>query len=233
LSRDYRNCLACGVECAADQFCGNAGCRPAVIASVCDSANVTFLLDGLSVDEATVPTLSAGIVAGCSPTPAVRSVTQAVAGTINAITGRPVVGSGDIQVVVGGPYGQRLIRYLEATGVTAVYNTYDGSTAQYNVRGANGGAPTVVVNATAAALTDGHSYFVIEMVPDPSTGTLAFALYGFTSPGTVAATYYFLNEMLPARATFDKSYYVYEWTNVDADLQPSSADTFHLVASGP
>jgi len=39
--------------------------------------------------------------------------------------------------------------------------------------------------------------------------------------------------MLPARASFDKSYYVYEWTDGGADQQPGVADTFTLLVSGP
>src|SRR5262249_48471316 len=160
------------------QFCGNTGCHTATIANLCESATATFLLDGLSVDEATVPLVHDGFVATCSPSTTPKTVAQASAGTVNPTTGRPVVGSGNLQVVGGGTYGQKLMNYLESSGLTAVYNTYDGSTAQFNVR--SGGGSTVVVNATAAQLTDSHSYFVIETVADPATGTLTLGTYGFT-----------------------------------------------------
>jgi len=231
LSHDYLNCLACDNACEADQFCGNTGCLTATIATVCASDTATFLLDGLSVDEATVPIVRDAFVATCSPPTTPETVNQASAGTIHATTGRPVVGSGNLQVVVGGTYGQKLMSYLESSGVTAVYNSYVGTTAQFNVR--DGSSSTVVVTAPESVLTESHSYFVIETVVDPTTGTLTLAMYGFTSPGTVAAAWYFVNEMLPAPGSFDKSYYVYEWTDGDADQLPSAADTFTLVVSGP
>ena len=231
LSHDHDNCLACGNACSGNQFCGNSGCLAATLASVCASDTATFLLDGLSVDEATVPSVRDAFTATCLPSVAPLTASQASAGTINASSGRPVVGSGNLQVVVGGTYGQRLISYLESSGLTTVYNSYVGTTAQFNVR--SGSSSNVVVTAPESVLTDSHSYFVIETVVDPATGTLTLALYGFTSPGTAAAAWYFVNEMLPALASFDESYYVYEWTDGDADLAPGAADTFTLVVSGP
>jgi hypothetical protein len=231
LAHDYQNCLACGNACSADQFCGNSGCVTATVASICAADTATFLLDGLSVDEATVPSVRDAYVATCSPATTPVTAPQASAGTINATTGRPVVGSGNLQVVVGGTFGQRLMSYLESSGLTAVFNSYVGTTAQFNLRGESG--TSVVVTAPEDVLTDSHSYFLIETVVDPATGTLTLATYGFTSQGTAAAAWYFVNEMLPSLETFDSSYYVFEWTDEDADLTPSAQDTFALLASGP
>jgi len=231
VAHDYKNCLACGNACAADQFCGTSGCVTATLSSVCASATATFLLDGLSVDEATVPSVRDAFIATCSPSTTPVTAPQASAGTINATTGQPVVGSGNLQVVVGGTFGQRLMSYLESSGLTAVFNSYVGTTAQFSVRDDSG--TTVVVTAPESVLTDSHSYFVIETVVDPATGTLTLATYGFTSPGTAAAAWYFVNQVLPSVDTFDASYYVFEWTDEDADLAPSAQDTFTLVVSGP
>jgi hypothetical protein len=100
------------------------------------------------------------------------------------------------------------------------------------VRSTDGGAGTAAVDAPRATLTPTHSYFLLESVIDPTTNTLMFAIDGFTSEGTVAATWYFVNVMLPSLSTYDQSYYIYEWTNADADPAGSAGDTFRLVTSG-
>jgi hypothetical protein len=232
LTRDHTACLACDVSCGTSQFCGRSGCRSAVVANVCDSTYATILLDGLEFDDASAPVLNAGLSAGCPTPPTVRSVAQGTAGTINATTGQPVVGSGDLQLVLGGPYGQLLIRYLEESGVTPVYTVSDDNGLRFYVRSADGGPGTVAVDAPHATLTPTHSYFLFESVIDPTTKTLMFAIYGFSSEGTVAATWYFVNVILPALSTYDQSYYIYEWTNADADPAGSAGDTFRLVTSG-
>lgn len=227
LSRDHSACLACGTTCTATQFCASAGCRDATIASVCDSARATFLKDGLNIDDAQDDVLSAGLVAGCATKPTVTSPKLTDAVTINPTTGQPVVGSGDMQVVVGGPFGQALIKYLDNAGVTPAYSTYDNMREQFRLR--SGGTPPVDV----AGSTDGHDWVLIETVVDPKTGTLMFAVDGFQQQGTIAGVWYFVNTMLPSLSTYTKSYYIYEWTDGDGDKAPSSADTFTLVASGP
>ena len=58
------------------------------------------------------------------------------------------------------------------------------------------------------------------------TSTLHFS-------GTQAGAWYFAQKMVPARATLDKSWYVYEWTDQDGNQMPGDADTFKLVATSP
>jgi hypothetical protein len=232
-SRDHKACLACGVTCSATQFCGTTGCLNGTIANVCDSPKATFLLDGLSVDDQLAPVVSAGLVAGCPTAIAARTVSQATAGTINGTTGQPVVGGGDMQVLIGGPYGQKLIRYLDAQGVTAVFNATNGERGRFQLRNGSGGPGAFVVDEPSSAITTTHDYFLVETVVDPVTGTLTFGIQGFQAEGTVAGVWYFLNTVLPARATYDKRYYVFEWTNADGDPAGSAGDTYRLVASGP
>jgi hypothetical protein len=214
------------------QFCGRSGCADAIIANACKSAAATFLMDGLDIDDAMDEQLRVGMLANCPDKPTVHMVLQSEATTINPVTGQPVVGGGDLQVIVGGPFGQRLIGYLENTGATRIYYTYDGQVAQFHQRGADGGAGTVVVDAPVGILNAGHDYFLVEMVSDPTTLTLMFAVYGFDVYGTVAGTWYFSNVMLTSLATFDQGYYIYEWSDTDHDSKPSSGDTYTLVTSG-
>jgi hypothetical protein len=233
VSRDHKACLGCGLACGATQFCSATGCLNGVIAKVCDSTTATFLLDGLEVDDQLAPIVSAGLVAGCPTSITARTLPQTTAGTINGVTGQPVVGGGDMQVVLGGPYGQSLIRYLDAQGVTDVFNASNGLRARFQLRGTGGAPGAFVVDQPQSAITPTHDYFLVETVVDPVTGTLMFAIHGFLAEGTLAGTWHFLNTMLPARATYAKSYYVYEWTNADSEPSASAGDTYRLVASGP
>jgi hypothetical protein len=228
LSRDHSACLACGTTCTANQFCASTGCRDATIANLCDSAHATFLKDGLSIDDAQDDILSAALVAGCATKPTVTSVALANAVTINPKTGQPVVGGNDMQVVVGGPFGQTLIKYLDNAGVTAIYSNYDNGREQFRLR--SGGTPPVDVAQSSS--TDSHDFVLIEAVTDPKSGTLMFAIDGFQQEGTIAGVWYFVNQMLPSLSSKTASYYVYEWTD-DGDKQPGIGDTFNLVTSGP
>jgi hypothetical protein len=81
-------------------------------------------------------------------------------------------------------------------------------------------------------LNEHHDFFLVEMLRDPTTSTLVFAVYGFGSSGTISGTWYFTHVILTSLPTFDKSYYIYEWTDSDGDSMPGSADTFDLVTSG-
>ena len=189
-------------------------------------------MDGLDIDDKMDADLRDGMLAHCPDKPTIHMVLQSEATSINPVTGQPVVGSGDLQVIVGGPYGQRLIGYLERTGATRIYGSYEGNGAQFHLRAADGGVGTAVVDVPTATLNEHHDFFLIEMVADPTTSTLMFAVDGFFLYGTIAATWYFNNVMLASLSTFDKSYYIYEWTDVDGDSKPGSADTFALVTSG-
>lgn len=233
VARDHNACLACGTVCGATEFCGPTGCLRGVIAKVCDSPVATFLLDGLEVDDQLAPVVSAGLTAGCPTAITARTLPQITAGTINGTTGQPVVGGGDMQVVLGGPYGQSLIRYLDAEGVTAVFNSSNSQRARFQYRNQDGTPGAFVVDEPQSAVTPAHDYFLVETVVEPVTGTLMFAIHGFQANGTLAGVYHFLNTMLPARATYDKSYYVYEWTNADSDPSAGAGDTYNLLASGP
>ena len=89
-----------------------------------------------------------------------------------------------------------------------------------------------MLSVPQSSITEGHSYFVIETVTEPTSGTFTLAVFGLESPGTRAAAWYFGNAMLPVRDTLTKSWYVYEWRDQDADLAPDTNE-FTLIASGP
>jgi hypothetical protein len=202
------------------------------LANACDIPQVTFLLDGLAVDDDATPLVRDGIAASCSPAPDMKIVPEKTADVVNPTTGRPFIGGGQMLAVLGGPFGHGLVRYLEQAKVADVYNYYDADVNRFIGRALSGQSDPLIVDAQQWMLTTGHDYFVVEMVLEPLSGTLVLASYGLASPGTRAAGWYLVHQMLPMRSTLDKSWYVYEWTDGDGDEQPGTADTFTLVASG-
>jgi hypothetical protein len=232
--RDLRHCGACGTACTAGQFCGAAACKAAIVANVCALPVATLLLDGLSTDDAAAADIHDALVASCAPAPTATAVAQATSGVINPTSGKPVAGGGNMLVVSGGPFGQLLDKYLETSAVSPIYSYYDNAVNQLRGRASgDAGADPLIVNAMQTDITDSHSFFVVEMVVDPDSGTLVLVVYGISASGTQAGAWYFAQKMLPARASLDKSWYVFEWSDQDADMKPSDPDTFTPVASGP
>lgn len=233
LGRDIRHCGACETACTANQFCSPTACKPAIVANICASAAATLLLDGLPTDDAASAVIQNGLAASCGSSLTLSSVAQATSGLIHPTTGKPVAGSGNMLVAAGGPYGQLLVKYLETAGITPLYSYYDPTVNQLRGRATGGGSDPFVVNALQTEITEHHSFFVVETVVDPPSGTLALFVYGISASGTQAGRWYFVQKMLPAKASLDKSWYVYEWTDQDNDTLPGDADQFGLVASAP
>jgi hypothetical protein len=200
---------------------------------------LTILLDGLSIDDASAPILRDGLLAQCPGPPAASIVAQKSSGAINPTTGQPVAGGGNMLAMNGGPYGQDLLRYLEKSGISPLYQYYDATLTRFYGRGggadagSDAGPDRIIVEELQSALNDSHGYFIMEMIVDPDSGTLVFSDYGLDAVGTIAGTWYFVNKVLPNLATFGKSWYVYKWTDQDADKMPSDPDQFSLIASAP
>lgn len=228
---DAKHCGACGVACTASQFCGNVSappvCKAGIVANVCNAKTSTFLLDGLQADQEASAAVQAAMAANCAPPPLAMTISQSVAPEINTTTGQPVAGAGDLLVAVGGDSAQRLVNYLEDSRTTLVYNEYDG----FNTLWFKRRDGTVIATITMSTLSATHDYFLIEVVPDPVSGTFSLVLYGLDGPGTRAAAHFFANNMLPAIATYTQSWYLYEWIGTGAG-GPTSGDTFTPLASG-
>ena len=191
-----------------------------------------MLLDGLSVDDQLAPDVASILSAGCATHPDSQVDDQAASTAENPSTGQPVAGSGDLLVSVGGPYGQHVVAYAESAGIAAVYDVGVSGDAVFEGRPNDGGVRQILVDAPLATLTDTHDYFVIASLVDPESGTRILEIYGFFSPGTIAAEWFLENRVLPSLGTFTHAYYIYEWTHGDAGTLPGSSDTFRLVTSG-
>jgi hypothetical protein len=241
-TRDPAHCGACTTTCSETQFCGNAGapvCKENILANVCNTKRATFLLDGLSDDDGASNVLKTAISTLCVPAPTSTSVLQTVSTSVNNTTGQPLVGGGELLVSAGGDSWQNMVRYLETSRTSPVYNETDGVTQlQWKHRGglADGG-DSVLQTIPLSMVTANHDYFLIEVVKDPISGSFSLVVYGIESPGTKAGAFYFANTMLPsivsdAATTFTQAWYIVEWTASDSGTSPGAGDTFTILNSG-
>jgi hypothetical protein len=143
-------------------------------------------------------------------------------------TGRPLTGPGDTLVAGGGYFGQQAVAYMETNKIAPLSLGTDGTNAW--IRNTKTGTNVVLV--PNAMLTSQHDYFALEVTVEPKSGTLCFFGYGMLVPGTLAAGYYFQNDVVANRAMFPNVWYVYEWTDTDNSGAPSAGDTFTPVANG-
>lgn len=232
LARDIGNCGACAsvrprAACSDTEFCGVTECLPVSLANVCSTPRVALIRGSLRPDD-----LSGDVVAqalGACPTPpARREISQDEPGVTNAQTGQPVGGPGELVVVAGGPFGQRLARYLEDNGIAPVSHQFVEG-ARYELHRSRDGE--VLASMALADNTSTHDFALIELARDSQSGTLALVVSGFKAEGTAAAAWYFANTMLPGLSSFEESFYIYEWT----DAGPPGADSedeFVLLDSG-
>jgi hypothetical protein len=232
LERDSQNCKACGTECESKQFCGGGGCTDNTLANVCDAIRISFLLDGLEVDNAMTEALQIGFADKC-PTPQspMQSIEQTSSDALNQMTGQPVIGNGELVVVLGGPFGQHIVRYLENNKLTKSWNKFDGATAWFFGRSSDDSPDPALVTAPYSVLSEDHDFFVIETLTDPISRSRALKVYGLDSAGTRAAAWFFANRVLTSPESFSGDHYIYEWTDADDVDGASEGDTFTLVTN--
>jgi hypothetical protein len=205
-------------------------------ANICSNLERTQITDDLDLDDGAATTMQVALGTECSPPPSPSTISQSIPGPTNATTGQPVAGGNDLLVTAGGYFVNKLVGYLDSIGASPVYLTSAGGDIHYTARatGADAGqAGTVLKTVTIDQIDGTHDVIVIELIRDPSSGTLALATWGLSGQGTLAGGFYFANEILPNRASYTDSWYVYEWTaSGAADAGPSNSDTFTLIASG-
>jgi hypothetical protein len=193
--------------------------------NLCAERSAVVILDGLQPDNDAGMKLGAALQAGCSGMLWTTAQPGVDAG-IDPVSGRPVTGAGTLLAAAGGPFVQKLVAYLEVSA-SPVYYSSDTANYYFNRRGAGR-----VVTMSRTANTNAHDDFVVQLVMDPSTGTLSLASYGFNQAGTAASEWYFANTILPRSGSSTASWYVVEWTDTNGNGVPDSADTFTLIASG-
>jgi hypothetical protein len=90
-----------------------------------------------------------------------------------------------------------------------------------------------LVDVPVATLGASHDSFAIYVAIDPDPGAFALAAYALLSAGTAAAGWYWKNVVARTLPTWTSAWALIEWTDTDADGQPSAGDTFTTIASWP
>jgi hypothetical protein len=206
--------------------CSGNGCLPIAIKNVCDPTHTTLVKDGLAADDASNAVIQAGLLAGCAPAPVASTLEKGASGPVDPTTGQPTAGIDTLLTVAGGTFVQKTVQYLDDLGATPVHLASTTGAWQYVSRGPGGG---VVGEMPYASFGPSHDILLIEIVRDLTNGTPVLVVFGQEAESTAAAAWYVANEMIPKRASYDKRWYVYEWTAAD---DAGSSATYTLKASG-
>ncbi len=228
------NCGACGVTCGADQFCDGTMCRNIVFPEFCANKNVYAIYDGLTLDDAATNTLASTIAQYCSSQTNIVYGQQTNAQWVDQTTGALLLGGGSTVVTAGGPFPNKPVKWLERTDqVTKVYFDTNGIDTYYFKKRVDGSV-LVTRPQTYCSTASTQDVFLVELSADPTSGTLALIEYGLCGGGygTRSGAWFWANTMLPNRASYPNSWYIYEWTDQNANAQPDAIDTFTLLATG-
>lgn len=223
VTRDPAFCGNCTTACAADAFCGTSMCRAPLLSNTCTLPSATVLLDG--IDDSAGVSMATALVSACTPAVNVRTVGQLDAGVLNPVTGEPLV-PGELFCAAGGSFRQRAIAWLEQNGLAPVRDTSTTSIYRYSLR--DGG---IVAAGPVGDLNALHDIFVIQIVRAPSGATVLNA-GGYYTEGTAAGAWYFVNRLLPMRASLTNGWYVVEWRDTMLNGLPDPGDTWTPIAQG-
>lgn len=159
--------------------------------------------------------------------------TAAQATLLEAGTNKPKIGPTELLAVPGGPYGQLGARYMDSAAPPAnlaAVTTSGWDSAPAFIKRADS---SVIVSVPYSELGTGkHDAFLVHVLTEQTTRTPFLNVYGLYGKGTVAGAWFLENKIVPSRATYTKTWYVYEWKDTDAVAGPSAGDTFTLKGSG-
>jgi hypothetical protein len=225
------NCGFCGDACPAGDFCDGTQCNMPTFPSFCANNDVTIIYDGITEDNAAADVMASTITANCPASVMVHSGKQTDPALVDQATGQPLGGSGVTYVLGGGPFPNVVLKWLERThDITKVYfDAPDGIHFYWRLR-ATGVAVATMAGANCSTHVD---QFVTELVTDPMSGTLSLVGYGAcTGNGTLAAAWYYANVILPNKAMYPDSWYVFGWSDTNGNATPDSGDSFTVLAHG-
>jgi hypothetical protein len=226
------NCGACGNTCDAGDFCDGTQCNAPVYPNFCANKTVYVIHDGINADNNAADLMASTITANCPADVVVQTADQTDPMLVDQLTGQPLAGSGVTYVLGGGPFPDKPLKWLEQTQqVTKLYfDAPDGINFYWRERG----QADPVAMMPGAACSPHADQFVTELVTDPMSGTLSLIGYGACSggKGTLAAAYYYANVLLPDKASYPDSWYVFGWDDTNGNSTPDAGDTFTVLAHG-
>lgn len=219
-------CGDCSTKCSSTQFCTTITCSPMQFASLCANPGpLTLVTDGHATDDEAGRGLAAAVSAACHV--AAATTAPQTSAIEDPTDGRPLIGSGHTIILAGGPFFQKALAYLENTSASAPVVFSSTSTTYSLVRRSTG---VTIATSDTTLITSQHDFFVVELLTEPISGTLAVAAYGFQPPGTAAASWYASHVMLTDLTTAMLTWAVVEWTDADGDALPGTGDTFSKIA---
>lgn len=225
------DCGSCGNACGSGEFCSGTACEAPTYPNFCDNKNVYVIHDGITADNHAADVMASTITANCPPDVIVHTADQTDPTLVDQMTGQPLGGGGVTYVLGGGPFPNKPLKWLERTNdITKIYfDAPDGVNFYWRDR-----TGTAVAQMPGAQCSAHRDQFITELVTDPTSGTLSLIGYGACSGGhgTLASAWFYANVILPARASYPDSWYVYDWTDTDNDGAPSAGDTFSVLAHG-
>jgi hypothetical protein len=183
------------------------------------------MLDGQRADDAATEQLGAALQAQCDAGLTTRTAGQRDAGVLSIRDGRPLQ-LGELLVMGGGSFRQEAVRWLEAQGMAPVRDASNATEAILRQR--DGG---VVVRLPFSDVSASHDLLVVQLVAAP-LGPVVLSTWGFEGSGTAAAATYFVEHVLPARATITEAWVVVEWLDANANGVAESTE-FTVRGSGP
>jgi hypothetical protein len=213
----------CGNKCGGSQFCSGASCYDALLKNVCQNATGDVVMDSINVDQDAGGVVGGALKATCTAMN-ILDIPQGAAGSMDPMTGRPMLGPGSTYIAAGGSFGQKAIYYMNGARNAPVYTIDDGQNVSFVRTSTN----QTIIKAPTAMLTAHHDYFLVYAAAEPVSGTLVFAAYGLYPAGTAAGAYWFSAQ---PPGSLSKQYYVYEWIDTNNNGVPDKADTFNLLDS--
>lgn len=226
------DCGSCGNTCATGDFCDGTQCQAPTFPSFCANTKVYVIHDEIAPDDSAADLMASTITANCPATVMVTTADQTNAALVDQTTGQPLAGAGVTYVLGGGPFPDMPLRWLERTdAVTKVYfDAPDGVNFYWKLRSTGDAVATM----PGSACSPHADQFVTELVTDPMSGTLSLIGYGACSggKGTLAAAWYYANVLLPNKASYPDSWYVFSWSDTNGNATPDAADTFTVLAHG-
>jgi Stigma-specific protein, Stig1 len=229
-AKDPANCGQCGNGCTANQFCTGTACDDAIIANLCANPSATVVFDPYDIDNEAGASMGAALHTVCVPATSVVQLPQTAPGVLDPSgSERPITGVGNTFIAGGGPHGQNGNDYMELeANLSPLYLRNDGTNSRILTR-----AGTEVLNVPDTTLSEHHDYFYVQLAVEPQSGTLCLSGVGILGGGTQAAGYYTATELIPHRANYTASWYVFEWQDSNNDSIAGALDTYTMKTAGP
>ena len=220
-------CGRIGFEVVPDGAPDTVTCSAGTFCSICEASDITVIHIGVGADDAVADFLGMRVAQGCGTGQPIQTVGQNTAGVLDPTTNRPLLAASTLGVMGGGPFFNQGFAYLQMND-TPIY--YDVVGSNLNVLARNG---ALLFDMPKTSLSTSHDVGLLMVAKEPISGATFLAASGWYSQGGIAAGDYFATQIATMLQTSESGWYVFEWQDQDADMNPSAPDTLTIVASGP